>query len=119
MASIEVTDEGGTETDGDGNTVYTVTWTVDTATDMPEEVFLLRFSDNTFIRTITPGDLIYPTTRTDGTAFYRQSEVTGRYDSITDGDTARTNVDAALTTLVTEYNAGLTTFLGSNTNTYS
>lgn len=119
MASIQVTDDGDTETDGDGNTVYTVTWTVDSATDMPEEVFLLRYSDNTFIRTITPGDLIYPTTRTDGIAFYRQSSVTGRYATITDGDNARTNVDAALTSLVAAYNAGLTTFLASNTNTYS
>lgn len=98
---------------------YRVTWRVTSATGMPEEVFLHAFATMGFSGVITASELTYPTTRTNGQAYYRQSEASADYDTLTDAEDAKTNVAATLQDLVDAYNAGLASFLGTTTDSFS
>lgn len=114
MASLDVNTTGSTVGDN-----YRVVWTVTSATDMPEEVFLHKFSSRALERVIQIGDLNWPTTPTQGQAYYRASSADETYSTLDDAEDAKTEVDAALTTLVAAYNDGLATFISSTTTTYS
>ena len=114
MASIDVNATGGTD-----GTSYTVEWEVTAATGMPSEIFLVKFSNNEFVGVIVPDDLTFPTTRTGGVAHYRQSTVTGTYDTLEAAQEARTVIDANIQLLVDAYNAQLTTFLTTTSTSYT
>lgn len=112
--SIDVEVEGQPVNGG-----YKVTWTVKSSTDMPQEVFLLNAPKNSFERVIDPSDLQWPTSRDVKQAFYRKSQVSETYDTITDAENAKTNVDSALQDIVDKYKNGLSSFTGTSTNSYS
>jgi len=112
MASVDMTVTGAALGDE-----YTVRWRVTASSDMPEEIFLVEFATNEFRGVITPSDLAFPTTRTVGQAFYRQSDVTATYATLTEATNAKTNVAQAVQALATLYGANLTTFLTTTSTT--
>lgn len=114
MADIEVTDVGTAIAEG-----YQVTWTVVTATGMPIEVFKVRFADNVYVGVIAASDLLFPSVRTAGQAFYRQSTVTATFDTLPEAQAARVTAREHLQLLVDAYNAGLATFLTTATTSYT
>lgn len=114
MADITVQVEGSGVPGG-----YQVVWTATSSTDMPTEVFLHKWSSMEFEHVIRVSDLTYPTTRTKGQGYYRQDSATVVFDTIEEAEKAKVVVDERLQLLVTEYNNGLTDFLGTTTSTYT
>lgn len=102
---------GSAELDG----TYTVTWTVTAATEMPTEIFVHKYANRKYDHVAVAGDLVYPTTADPTIAFYRADEAVGNYPDITTAELAKTNVQAAITALVSAYITGLGNFLGTDT----
>lgn len=98
---------------------YRVTWTVTSAVDMPAEVLLLKYADMTFQGVVRADELGWPTTRTNGQGFYRQSTAYADYGTIAEANTAKATVAADLQGLVDDYNSGLAAFLTTTSTTYS
>lgn len=105
--------EGTAELDG----TFTVLWTATSATDMPTEVFVHKFSTEKFDHVAVPGDLQFPTAKTPSSAWYRQASGSCNYPTQADADAAKAVVATALQDLVDAYNAGLATFLTNVTLT--
>lgn len=115
MASLQVETTGAAVS----ASAYTVRWQITAATDMPSEVFLVDFATNTFQGVVTPSVLVFPTTRTSGQGFYRLSDVTATFASLTEAQNARINVRAALLQLIQIYEDNISSFLGTTTETLS
>ena len=104
---------GAAELDG----TYTVTWTVTGSTDMPEEVFVHKYATEELDHVANGGDLIYPTVKTQGQAWYRLGTASANYPDIATADAAKAVIDADMLSLTIEYDAGLIVFLTPDTVT--
>lgn len=86
---------------------------------MTAEIFLYEYAGARMQRVCTPADLAYPDVRTAGQPFYRQDNGYLDYSSIADAEAAKTAMRAAIQSLVTEQNAGLTAFTTTVTEVFS
>lgn len=114
MASIDVRTTGSAS-----GSNYVVTWTVTSATGMPEEIFKVKFSDNTLYGVVSPSDLSFPTARTAGQAYYRQHTISATYDTLSKAAKVRQVVSANIQLLVDAYNNDLTDFLVTTDTSYT
>jgi len=111
---IEVDVEGAATMDGK----YRVTWTANTSTDMPLEVFKHTAVTERFDGVISVADLNYPTSKSPTDAYYRKDTASQVYATISVAEAAQVNVANALQDLVDAYKNGLADFLVTTTDTY-
>lgn len=95
-------------------TTYRVTWTVTSATDVSDSIFLHDTLSRTFIRVCRPDDLSFPTTPTPSSAaFYRSASAVGNYSSIAQANQQKTAVRTAVEALVDAQQVLLASFIGT------
>lgn len=103
---------------------YVVYDVVDASDGIAPEVFVFRTDDDAFNRIATIGDM---TTLPAGKAaavaagadYYRLPDVTRSFASLSAADNAATGISQRIQLLVVEYDAAVTSFIGTTTETLS
>jgi len=114
MATVELFQERTNE----GPSGFKIYNQVVSAVDIPTELFVFRFSDNTFSHVVTLGDFYYPPAPTAGFSFYRLSEATVYYDNIRQALDFACHVKYRIDNLVKNYDDEFNTFDGNDTTNY-
>jgi hypothetical protein len=97
---------------------YLVVDTVTAATNgLTIQVFVMSGDTNTFERVADPGDLSLPTTST--VPYWRTYTVTGTFATLSDAQDFSQLLETRLQQLVTNYDAALSGFVGTTTETLS
>lgn len=115
MAQVTIDTEGIPEDDG----TFTVSWTATSSIGMPTEIFVFKFTTQTFSHVANAADLQYPTDPDETKGFYRQSAATDNFASIPSAENAKTNIANAIQTLVDTFNDDLAGFDITTTTTYT
>ena len=100
------------------NNGYRVFNDIVSATDIPEELFLYRFSDNEFMNVVALNDFNYPDTPTSGFDFYRQKTAERVFDNVRQALDFACHVKYRIENLVENFDSETDTFEGSETETY-
>ncbi len=98
---------------------FTATYTVTSAIDIPEEVFLLDALDpGTFLRVALVGDFGYPTTPDPNVAsFYRSATAVLEFTEFSAAEAGAVDINDRISTLVTDYQTGTDAWDGSQSIT--
>lgn len=102
--------------------LYRVADTVTASVDIQPQVFVFQTSDNAFNRIATVDDMMtLPTSQAqaviDGADYYRLNAVTKDYESLKTADDAATAIVDRIKRLLVEYDAAVTEFVGTTTET--
>ena len=99
---------------------YVVTSTATAAVGMQTQIFVYKLSGSVFSHVANVGDMSnYPTTPTTGIPFYRLATVTQTFDELATAIDAAAAHKTAVQSLVTAYTAATTSFVGTESTTYT
>lgn len=112
MASITVTITRSVAPDGK----YSVVATAGSANNMPKEVFVYVAGTGLYDHIASLHEVLtLPTVATSGVAFYRRNTASITTASLAVAIEASTTIKTRLTALAQEYDAAITSFIGSET----
>ena len=97
---------------------YTITSTISAAVEMETELFVYNYASSAYSHVANINDMEnYPTTPTEGTAYYRQDTVTQAFDTPAEADAAAVVHSTRVNELVYQYNTEGAGYDGSTTQT--
>ena len=103
---------------------YQVQDTINSAVGIETQLFLFRVSDDVFANVCNVDDVsAYPNTKnqaiTDGKSYYRLATVTKAFPTLALGQEFADTIKARLKSLMVDYAAATTTFVGTTTESIS